>query len=431
MPRPSASGLPATEPPGPQAAFAAALTAAEGRARLGALGLAVSGGGDSMALMLLARDWAGARGVSLKVATVDHGLRPEAAEEARMVAGAARELGLSHDILTWDEAPGRGNLQDAARQARYRLLADWAGAQGLDAVALGHTLDDQAETFLARLARGSGVDGLAAMRDDWHRQGMRWLRPLLTVRRGDLRDFLTGRGVGWVEDPSNDDPRFQRVRARRALAALAPLGLDAPTLAATAARLTQARVVLARAAFEAAGAVCRVEAGDVRLAAAAFDLPEETRFRLFAHALGWVASARYRPRLNALAAALAAVRRGEARALHGCLIRPEPEGQGGGVRICREYQAVRSLTAAPGRLWDNRWRLRGPDRGCHIRALGAAIADCPDWRATGRPRMALMADPAVFREGVLIAAPLAGLARGWQAEFSPIGGDFAASLLSH
>lgn len=198
------------------------------------LGVAVSGGGDSLALLHLMHDWARANGSDLRAVTVDHGLRAAAPGEAAQVARLCADLGLPHDTLHWTGWDQSGNLQAEARRARYRLMAGWARGHDLQAVALGHTLDDQAETVLMRLARGSGVDGLSAMagrRDDL---GMRWLRPLLAIRRDDLRAFLSGLGVDWVDDPSNADTRFDRIKTRQALAQLAGLGIDAEGLADTA-----------------------------------------------------------------------------------------------------------------------------------------------------------------------------------------------------
>ncbi len=405
----------------------AALSKALGNTGLRRLGLAVSGGGDSMALLYLAHDWAAQNRVALEVASVDHRLRPEAAGEAAMVARAADALGLRHEVLTWQEAPGSGNLQDAARRARYSLLAGWARARGLDAVALGHTLDDQAETFLMRLGRGSGVDGLAAMHADWRAGGMRWLRPLLGVRRAALRDWLRARELPWAEDPSNEDGSYQRVRAREVLPALAPLGITPERLAATATRLGRARSALSQAAQDAARAHCRTEAGDVLFARAAFDLPEEILGRLTAHALCWVASNPYRPRHKALARALEGLRAGTRATLHGCLLTPGA----GGFRIAREYQAVKGVEARPGALWDARWRLQGPGQNITVRALGEALAEAPGWRQTGLPRTSLLASPAAFSGATLVAAPLAGLANGWSAEFNPSAGDFLDTLLFH
>ncbi|MCB2123065.1 MAG: tRNA lysidine(34) synthetase TilS, partial [Rhodobacteraceae bacterium] len=123
------------------------------------LGVAVSGGSDSTALLCLLADLRGTGGPDLAAVTVDHGLRPEAAGEARSVAALCARLGVSHTICRWDGWDGTGNLPDQARRARQNLIAGWASGLGIGAVALAHTRDDQAETVLLRLARGSGVDG--------------------------------------------------------------------------------------------------------------------------------------------------------------------------------------------------------------------------------------------------------------------------------
>ncbi|MCI2397944.1 tRNA lysidine(34) synthetase TilS [Aliiroseovarius subalbicans] len=400
---------------------------AHSRAPFASLGVAVSGGGDSMALLHLVRDWATAQDVAVHAVTVDHGLRDGSGDEAAMVAETCAALNVPHATLRWGGWDKRGNLQDAARQARYALITDWARGR-VDAVALGHTQDDQAETFLMRLARGSGVDGLSAMRADWQADGLRWLRPLLTTRRAALRDVLEGRGVIWAEDPSNDDTRFDRVKARRALEGLADLGLDAPRLAQTATRMTHARDALERHAQVAAKKICTVLAGDV-----VFDLdtltaqPFETQTRLLAHALMWVTASPYRPRQEALYETLAMVAGGDRRTLHGCLI----EGDLDQIRISREYNAVRDKVIAPGGLWDSRWTLIGPDQDVDIRALGDAVSDCPDWRDTGLTRRSLMATPAVWRGANLVAAPLAGLENGWSAKIAHPPGHFFTSILSH
>ena len=155
------------------------------------LGVAVSGGGDSMACLDLML-WHGAElGFPVEAVTVDHGLRTGAKDEIALVAAYCAARGVPHSVLEW-RWDGAGNLQAEARSARYRLIADWAMGRGVDQVALGHTRDDVAETFLMRLARASGVDGLAAMERRFERGGVVWLRPMLALGRSDLREYLTG-----------------------------------------------------------------------------------------------------------------------------------------------------------------------------------------------------------------------------------------------
>src|SRR5262249_13344993 len=181
--------------------------------------VAVSGGSDSMALALLAHDWATRRGGEIAALTVDHGLRTEAAAEARQVGRWLRGRGIAHRILRWRPPPGAlsGGMQAAARAARYRLLADWGRQRGGLHVALAHQREDQAETVLLRLARGSGLDGLAAMAPIAERAGVRLIRPLLPIPRARLRATLAGAQQSWVDDPSNDDPAHARIRMRRLL----------------------------------------------------------------------------------------------------------------------------------------------------------------------------------------------------------------------
>ena len=245
----------------PAKAVSKALGALEPRPAC--LGVAVSGGSDSLALLYLVADWTRQSGVELQVATVDHRLRPEAADEARMVAEHCRTLGASHDTLIWEHEDAAGNLQDMARRARYRLLADWADERGVGLILLGHTLDDQAETFLMRLARGSGVDGLSGMAESRVDDGITWLRPLLGCTREALRDELRSRGLTWSDDPSNEDEKYSRVRVRKLLSALAPLGLDAEKLADTAARMASAREALEIETRRQAEMIAKVDMGDL------------------------------------------------------------------------------------------------------------------------------------------------------------------------
>ena len=185
------------------------------------LALAVSGGGDSLALLHMAHDWARERDRNLICFTVDHGLRAESAAEAERVAAICADLQISHSILTWEA--GWPN-QAAARHGRHALLAEAARCAGARHIALGHTRDDQLETFLMRARQGSTWYGLGGMdrvapSPVWPEgYGVSLIRPLLGVRRDDLRAYLRARGISWIDEPSNQDHTFERVRVRERIA---------------------------------------------------------------------------------------------------------------------------------------------------------------------------------------------------------------------
>ena len=388
------------------------------------IGVAVSGGSDSLALLHAAR----AASLSVDAVTVDHGLRPGSAAEAAKVADLCRGLDVHHTVLRWDSWDGTGNVQDKARHARYALIADWARARGLASVALGHTMDDQAETFLMRLAREAGIDGLARMNATFERAGQRFDRPFLPLRRADLRDYLTGLGVAWLDDPSNDDDAFDRVKARRALAALEPLGIGAGTLFAVSGAMQDARAALSRLAADFARTRVRSAGGDLIFDRPALrGQPFEIQRRLVGQALRFVASADYPPRRQPLDEVLRHIEAGGNTVLHGCRVMVSDMT----LRIAREHAAVSALAGPTDAAWDSRWRLDGPHApDLEVRALGAALPDCPGWRETGLPRASLLASPAVWRGEELIAAPVAGLAEGWRAT-APGVADFVAFLISH
>ncbi len=222
-----------------------ALLAPLGRAK--SLLIAVSGGPDSTALLLMAAEWAARRGkVRIEAATVDHGLRPESAAEAKSVAALCRRLGLAHRTLVWKGAKPATRVQERAREARYRLLIDHARAIRADALVTAHHADDQAETVLFRLLRGSGVAGLRGMEAISARDGVTLARPLIGVKKSDLVAFAEARGEPFVDDPSNLDPRYARTRLRALIARLAEEGLDAEALDRLARRAGETEEALAR-----------------------------------------------------------------------------------------------------------------------------------------------------------------------------------------
>lgn len=208
--------------------------------------LAVSGGPDSIALMWLAARWrrALARGPRLIAVTVDHGLRPEAKREAREVKRLARSLDLPHRTLHWTGTKPKTGLPAAAREARYRLLAEVARKSGASHILTAHTRDDQAETLLMRLLRGSGIAGLAAMARESERDGVMLARPFLNVSKAQLVATLDRAKIGFADDPTNRDLTFTRPRLRGLMPALAAEGGDARNLARLASRLARANAAV-------------------------------------------------------------------------------------------------------------------------------------------------------------------------------------------
>jgi tRNA(Ile)-lysidine synthase len=255
--------------------------------------LAVSGGPDSTALLFLAARWRAARkrGPKLLAVTIDHGLRPEAAGEALQVKRLARRLGVPHRTLRWISKKPKTGLQEKARQARYALLAAAAGKAKASHLLTAHTLDDQAETVLMRLLRGSGPAGLAGMRQKTHLGRIILFRPLLDVPKARLMATLRQTKIPFADDPSNRDPRFTRVRMRELLPALAGEGLDAKRLALLARRLRRAEAALESAVDKASELFTQPWSADhpIELQTRHFGaLPAEVALRLLGRAVAFV-----------------------------------------------------------------------------------------------------------------------------------------------
>lgn len=358
--------------PAPGDAFDAAMASMGPFEPAPRLAVAVSGGPDSTALALLADRWAGARGGQILALVVDHALRPDSAGEARATAERLARRGIQSEVLTrTGPAPDTG-VQAFARAARYGLLGAACARHDIFHLLTGHTRDDQAETLLQRLARGSGIDGLAGMPAVRETGWGRILRPLLAVSKAALSAFCGKAGMATVDDPSNRDPRHARARLRAAEAALAAEGLSVARLAATAAKAGRARAALDAAAADlvARAASPRPEGWimlDRRVIAAA---PEETMRRAVTRCLSAVGGRGEAPargeRLDRLMAALrgggpeGGNERGLARGrtLGGCRILPRG-ADAARVAICREDAAAeRRMIAGPGAVdWDGRFRV--------------------------------------------------------------------------
>ena len=298
-------------PAAPADRFRKALAALVGSGKL-RLGVAVSGGPDSLALLLLASQ---ALKGSIAAATVDHGLRPEGAAEARHVASICADLGVPHAVLR-PAAPIAGNLQAGARRARYKLLEQWRVGQSLDWVATAHHADDQLETMVMRLLRGSGIDGLAAIRAvNGH-----VLRPLLGFRKAELVAIAKAGGFAPVDDPSNRDDRFDRVRLRGPLAAIE---FDPDRLVRSAAAFAQASEALDWVAAREAQCVVSEQDGIVRLSETGY--PPELLRRIVQTCL-----ARFDPAIDprgpAIDRLLAALAESEKATIGTLLVEPDEAG---------------------------------------------------------------------------------------------------------
>lgn len=296
--------------------------------------VALSGGGDSLALMHLLTRWAKSRGLAPPVALiVDHALRAGSAAEARQAAGFARKAGLGAHILTREGPMPRSGIESKAREARYGLMGAWLSKRGLSTLYVGHTLDDQAETFLLRLGRGSGLDGLCAMRAlapfphaDFAELNL--ARPLLGISRLALRRHLKGLRQPWLEDPMNSEMRFARSRIRGLMPALEAAGLSPTRIADAAAHLARARTALELATEAVLARTAKVEGRRVLLDAGALTAaPREVGLRALAALLMAVSGEIYRPRFEALERlfdTIATGALGRGATLHGCRLFPAP-----------------------------------------------------------------------------------------------------------
>ncbi|WP_299564232.1 tRNA lysidine(34) synthetase TilS [uncultured Sulfitobacter sp.] len=394
-----------------------AVSATLGATDITRLGVAVSGGSDSVALLTILHRIADAHSISLSAVTVDHGLRPGSAREAESVKDLCKTSGINHQTLRWEGWDGTGNLQNAARDARYALMGVWAKSLQLDAVALGHTAEDQAETVLMRLKRRAGVDGLCAMARQSERGGMVWLRPLLDQRRGALQDYLAARSIEWVSDSSNEDLRFDRVRARKALSMLGNLGIDVPALSAVAQNMADARAALRHATQAAVRDSARLVQGGVAIDAAKLAMyPREIRRRLWIHALGWIAEHRYPPRRATVDSLMEAAKTEKQSVGAGCAVIKRRDT----IWLFRESERVRDTVCDINAAWDGRWHVtRNQEREVNgpyeIRALGdKGLKQCDKWRSLDLPRGLLLGHPALWHGDTVISSPCAKPHQNWR-----------------
>lgn len=414
------------------AEFAAALAAIGGFEPRPLLAVGVSGGPDSLALVILADRWARQRGGEAWGLIVDHGLRPESAAEARTVGGWLAARGIRHAILAWPGAKPATGIQEAARLARYRLLAAWCAAQGCLHLLTAHHREDQAETHMIRRRAGSGSDGLAGMAALRELPQLRLVRPLLGFAKARLAAFLAAEGQPCLHDPSNRNPAFERARLRLTLgdadiaAALAAAGANA---ALRIAREHTLAALLARAAALHPAGFALLDPGAIAVAG---ETGERALGRLVAVIGGGAYPAR-RARLARLRQALGEAMR--PRTLGGCRF----VAWRGRVLVLREpARAAPPLRLAPGMhgVWDGRFFARVPataPRPIAIAPLGAAGVAALGRRCIADdnplPRLVYPVLPAVWDATGLAAVPHLAWSRAAAADAPRLAFRPAVSLI--
>jgi tRNA(Ile)-lysidine synthase len=395
------------------------------------IGVAVSGGSDSMALLVMMASFADRYEIELHAISVDHGLREGAQAEIKLVTDLCGQLGVAHHVEYWSDWDGVGNLQGTARAARYELISGWAHANGITSVALGHTANDQAETVLMRLARGAGVDGLAAMSPRRVSGGISWIRPFLGQSRVELQNFLTGKNLSWADDPSNENRDFERIRMRDAIKVLAPLGITVQGLSKVSEHMAEAQSALDWHTFLAAKEACNITCGVVEIDLKVYGiLPVEIARRLLVRTFMWINNSDYSPRRSAVLQAQNAIKKRVSATLDGCQV----SCSGTHIYVFRELNAVCNETCNIGDFWDKRWHITGAEdtREFEVRPLGdVGIKVCNGWRTLGLPRAAVLSLPAVWRGDDLVAVPALDQGINWQAELTRGPDTFFATLLSH
>jgi len=352
--------------------------------------VAVSGGADSLALTLLLGQWCEANNIALTALTVDHGLRAEAKAEAVQVGQWLKEKRIRHVILNWQGDKPNSNIQEKARIARYQLMGEWCQENDVNKLFLAHHQGDQAETFLIRLFRGSGVDGLSAMKakSDFpvpltRSSTVSLCRPLLGVAKKRLEATLRQRDQHWIEDPGNQNENYMRVKVRKMLQDSDIEGLDTQRMAQTAARMARVQSLLQALTRDLMQEAVEIfPQGYTRVNLSRFlSAHEELALRCLSLLLKKNSGRRYVPRFSRVETLYKKLKQKDfsGQTLGGCLIAPArtvPEAAT--LLISREIAAIDDkcdFENRGGYLWDNRFEIDIPDGARHVKRLELA-----EWR---------------------------------------------------
>lgn len=376
--------------------FASAMQAFVPFERAPHIAAAVSGGADSMALALLTDAWARAHGGNVTALIIDHGLRPESAAEAGQTASRLAARGIRSEILVWRGGKPKTGVQAAARQARYELLDDWCRWHGVLHLAVAHHAGDQMETFMMRLRRGSGPDGLAAMAPVRELGACRLLRPVLQFPKARLEATLTSAGVAWVEDPSNRDPKYARTVIRRELAATA---VDRDEIGIATHRFARARHALEAVTAEWLARHAALDpAGYLTFPRNAWHVAaDEVRLRVLSRAARAIGGKAYAPDLRALERLAAKLEGGQGATLGLARFDVAPD-RIGVYREARHLPPPCVLGAGISR-WDDRFAVSVPAQKAGVAVLSWSAALAGNWPKRERPGW-YAALPAKVRAGL-------------------------------
>ena len=369
------------------------------------LGLAVSGGSDSLAMLYICSDWALKNKVKLQCVTVDHQLRSESAKEAELVADHCDGLGINHEIVEWKhERNISGNLYDLARSARYELIDKWR--KDLSFVLVGHTQNDQIETFLMNLKRGSGIEGLKGMPLSFKRpEGYFILRPLIHTSRESLQQFLQEKKINWVSDPSNYNEDFERISQRKTWEILKLKGFTESRIKLSADHMRRAHDALKYMLPIHFKQIGKQELTDLLWSYNAFiALPEEFKLRLISAAIMWNGNLRYRPRFKAVLDILENIKEKKTTVLGGTLF----YHHAGKIRITSEFQSIKdnSVNCTLGSVWRNVWKVKIEIKDGYIMPIGPnGNNQLSKQQRTMMPYFSRIIQPGIFLKEKLVSAP--------------------------
>jgi len=371
---------------------------------------AVSGGADSLALTLLASQWAQKNGFSFQAVSVDHGLRSESANECQQVHSWLQKHGIRHTILKWNSAHVTSRLQEKAREARYKLIGEWCYQNHVTHVLLGHHFDDQIETYLMRYNKGSDFEGLAGMSAEIVRNGVRYLRPLLATRKNNLKDVLRELGQSeWVEDPSNQNPHFDRVALRQQIQQFSTEKIT--RIQENIIKNQQRRVEWElRINNHVNHLVTLDNFGVAHCDKTLFQLPEEQGKAVLQRCLMTVGGFEYPPRRSKTKAIYETLRHQQFhQTCHGCLF----VEKGSTIQIIREMgkSNVAQKINKERFIWDHRFEYCGqclPEHSLDFlteKGWQQIVASCPTLKDATITRKALYSLPAIWSRNHVICVP--------------------------